>query len=104
MKRLKLLDCITDFGKGIIAGFLLSFIVFGFVVGFMAHRAKAKEIVEYAERQIEIQELLEDYSNRDFVEFLETIPDVRTAADGAIADFERRRDEILERFRSRIAD
>ena len=104
MKKVKLLNCITDFGKGLIAGFLLSAIIFGFAVGMMYYRNKDKELIEYAQRQIELQELREDYTNRDFIEFLEDMPDVRTAADGAIAEFERKRDEILERFRNRLAD
>jgi len=101
--KLKLIDSITDFGKGIIAGFLLSAIVFGFVVGFMVHRVKVKEIAEYAEKQVELQALQEDIVNRDSVEFFE-IPGVRGAADSAAAEFERKRDEILFRFRNRIAD
>jgi len=101
---MKLVDNFTDFGKGFIAGFILSAIVFGLVAGIIYSRNKDKELIEYAERQIEIQEMREDYLNRDFVEFLETMPDVRTAADGAIAEFERRRDEILERFRSRLVN
>ena len=103
LKR-KFFNSFTDFGKGFIAGFVLAAIIFSFVVGIIFNRQKNKELIEYAERQIEIQEMREDYLNRDFVEFLETLPDVRTAADGAITDFERKRDEILERFRSRIAD
>jgi len=103
-RTLKKVCKLTDFALGIIIGFLSAMIIFGFVVGVIYNRHKNKELIEYAERQIEIQELREDYLNRDFVEFLETMPDVRTAADGAAADFERRRDEILERFRSRIAD
>jgi hypothetical protein len=101
--RIKLIDRITDFGKGIIAGFLLSAIVFGVVVGVMLHRIKVKEIVEYAEKQIELQILQEDVINRDPVEFLE-IPGVRGAADNAAAEFERRRDEVLYNFRNRLAD
>jgi len=103
LKR-KFFNSFTDFGKGFIAGFVLAAIIFSFAVGMIFNRQKNKELIEYAERQIEIQELREDYLNRDFVEFLETLPDVRTAADGAAAEFERKRDEILERFRSRIAD
>ena len=101
--RIKLIDCITDFGKGIIAGFLLSAIIFGVVVGVMLHRNKVKEIVEYAEKQIELQAIQEDVINRDPVEFLE-IPGVRGAADDAAAEFERKRDEILDRFRNRFTD
>ena len=101
--KIKLINSITDFGKGIIAGFLLSAIVFGFVVGFMVHRNKVKEIVEYAERQEAIELLREDYSNRNPVEFFE-VPGVRGAADDAIDEFQRRMDEALHRFRNRLAD
>jgi hypothetical protein len=100
---LKLFNCLTDFGKGFIAGFILSAIIFGFVAGFMAYRAKVKEVIEYAEKQIEIQELREDYINRDPVEFLE-VPGVRRAVDGAATDFDRNLDEILQRFRNRTFD
>ena len=99
----KLCNCLTDFGKGMIAGFLVAAIVFGVVVGLVAHRQKGKEIVEYAERQTIIEQLREDYGNRDPYEFLED-PGVRGAADGAAADFERRRDEALLRFRNRLTD
>ena len=101
--RIKLLDCLTDFGKGIIVGFLLSAIVFGIILGFMVHRNKVKEIVNYVETQQAIELLREDYVNRDPFEFFE-VPGVRRAADGTVADFERRRDEIIYRFRNRLAD
>ena len=102
--RLKLMDKITDFGKGFIAGVVISAIIFGFVVGLMLHRAKVKGIVEYAEMQQAIELLREDYVNRDPYEFLDAVPGVRGAADGAAAEFERRRDEALERFRSGLVD
>ena len=95
---------LTDFAKGLIIGAVGSAIIFGAIIALHFFNKRDKELIEYAERQIEIQEMREDYLNRDFIEFLETMPDVRTAADGAVADFERRRDEILERFRSRITD
>jgi len=94
---------LTDFGKGFVFGLLAAILIFGFIAGVMYFNNKNKELIDYAEKQIEIEELREDYSNRDPVEFLE-IPDVRRAADGAAAEFERKRDEALQRFRSRIAD
>ena len=104
-KRKKKKVCIfTDFAKGIIAGFVGSVIIFSVLIAFHFLNRRDKELIEYAQRQIELQELREDYANRDFIEFLEDMPDVRTAADGAIAEFERKRDEILERFRNRLAD
>ena len=94
---------LTHFGKGFIAGFVLAAIIFAFVIGAITQRNRNREILEYAERQIELFELQEDVINRDPVEFFD-IPDVRRAADGAAYDFKRRRDEVLYRFRSRLAD
>jgi len=94
---------LTDFGKGVIAGFVLAVIIFGVIFTLMYFNKRDKELVDYAKKQIEIEELREDYGNRDPVEFLE-IPDVRRAADGAAAEFERKRDEAVQRFRSRPVD
>jgi hypothetical protein len=101
---LEVKNLLTDFAMGIIIGFMAAGIIFGCIAGVVYQKHKNKELLEYVERQQAIEELREDVINRDFVEFLETMPDVRSAADGAIADFERKRDEILERFRSRIID
>ncbi|MDR2542882.1 MAG: hypothetical protein LBC80_05470 [Treponema sp.] len=97
-------NVLTDFAYGLIIGFITAVIICGTITGLMYVNLKHKERINYVERQQAIEDLREDVINRDFVEFLETMPDVRTAADGAITDFERKRDEILERFRSRIAD
>ena len=94
---------LTDFALGLIIGFLAAVVIFGIITGIYFYNKRGKELVEYVEKQIEIQELREDVINRDPVEFLE-IPDVRRAADGAAAEFDRKRDEILERFRSRPVD
>ena len=93
----------TDFGKGFLAGVIISAIVFGFVVGGIVHRVKVKEIAEYAEKQIELQALQEDIINSDAGEFFE-MPGVRGAADSAAAEFERKRDEAVQRFRHRLVD
>jgi hypothetical protein len=78
--------------------------IFGLVLGLMLQHIKTKEIIKYVETQQIIEELREDYGSRDPNEFIETIPDVRRAADGAAAEFERKRDEALYRFRNRLAD
>ena len=91
---------LTDFGKGFILGALLAITVFGVIAGLTYINRRDKELIEYAEKQIEVEKLREDYRNRDPDEFLDEIPGVRRAADGAAAEFERKRDEILERFRS----
>jgi len=94
---------LTDFGTGFIAGVVCALILFGVTVGIFYSHNKNKELIEYAEKQIEIEELREDYRGRDPDEFLE-IPDVRRASEGAAAEFERKRDEALYRFRNRVAD
>ena len=101
------MQALTDFAKGIITGFCIGVIIAGLAAGILMRHKKDKEFAnyvrEYAERQIEIEALREDYGSRDPVEFLE-VPGVRGAADRASADFERKRDEALQRFRNRIAD
>ena len=94
----------TDFAKGIIAGAVGSAIIFGVVTAFHFSTKRDKELIEYVERQQAIEVLREDYINRDPYEFFDDIPGVRGAADGAAAEFERRRDEILQQFRNRLAD
>jgi len=100
MKKQRVL---TDFAIGLIVGFVAAAIIFGSVMCIVYVRNKDKEKIIYVERQQIIEELREDYSTRAVDEFLE-IPDVRRAADGASDEFIRKRDEILQRFRSRITD
>ena len=95
---------LTDFARGIIIGFCAGIIIVGLTAGILNRHKKDKELIEYVERQQAIEVLREDYGNRDPFEFIETMPDVRGAADSAAAEFERRRDEAVERFRSRLAD
>jgi hypothetical protein len=93
---------LTDFAKGIIAGVVGSAIIFGVITTFYFLSNRNKGLIEYAEKQIEIENLREDVISRDPVEFLDDVPGVRRAADGAAAEFERKRDEALQRFRSGI--
>ena len=95
---------LTDFAKGIITGFLSAVIIFGVITFVLYKNRREKEIIKYVEIQSEIEALHEDYSNRDPLEFFDAFPGVRGAADGAIGDFERKRDEALQRFRSRFVD
>ena len=99
---------LTDFAKGFIFGFLIPSIIILIVCVFIHIRNIEKEKLNNAlehigniETQLEIKKLQEDYSTRPVDEFLED-PDIRRAADGATDDFIRKRDEILQRFRSRI--
>jgi hypothetical protein len=92
-------NLLTDFSKGIIAGFVLAMIIFTTFAVAIHCRNKDKEKIEYVEQQMEIEALREDIINRPADDFLE-IPDVRGAADSAAAEFDRKRDEALQRFRS----
>jgi hypothetical protein len=98
MKRL-----LTDFGIGFIAGFILAAIIFGTVAGFIHFRNKEREKIKYVELQQEIEALREDVINLTADELLD-LPDIRAAADEATAGFLRKRDEVLQRFRSGLAD
>ena len=95
---------LTDFARGIIIGFCIGIIVVGITAGILNRHRKDRVLIEYAKKQEAIETLRTDYGNRDPVEFLETVPDVRRAADGAAADFDRKRDEAVQRFRSGLAD
>ena len=94
----------NNFKLGFVAGVLVSVILFGAVFAVLFFREREKELIEYAERQEVIEALREDYGNRDFVEFLDEVPGVRRAADGTATEFDRKLDEILQRFRDRFAD
>jgi cbb3-type cytochrome oxidase subunit 3 len=94
---------IKQFFIGFIAGFMLAAIIFCFVAALFYVRNRDKEVLEYAERQIEIEALREDYISRDPFEFLDDVPGVRRSADDAIAEFERKRDEVLQQFRDRLS-
>jgi len=98
---------LSDHAKGFIIGFLIPAIIMLIICVFIYVNNRKKEelknALEYVEKQMEIEALREDYSSRSADDFLE-IPDVRRAADGASDDFIRKRDEILQRFRDRIAN
>jgi hypothetical protein len=98
----------SDFIKGMIVGSLAVIIIVGVIAGLKYFNKRertcgTKEIIEYAEKHIELQELREDIINRPPDEFLE-VPNVQRAADGAAAEFDRKRDEALQRLRNRVAD
>ena len=101
-------NILTDFAKGIITGFCIGIIIAGLIAGILNHKRKEKEfsnyVREYVERQQAIEAMREDYGNRDPVEFLDDIPGVRGAADRGYADFKRKRDEAVQRFRDRLID
>ncbi len=93
---------LSDFAVGLIIGFVVGVIIMSPVLVLVINRYKNKEIKEYAEMQTELQVLQEDYFNRPADEFLDD-SDVRAAVDGAVGEFERRRDELLRAVRQRTA-
>ena len=95
---------LTDFAKGMIIGFCVGIIVVGLTAALLNRHKKDRELIEYVEKQQAIETMREDYGNRDPYEFIDDIPGVRGAADGAAADFIRKRDEAVQRFRSGLAD
>ena len=95
---------LSNFKKGFIAGVLLTSIFWGVIFAAVYFRNREKGLFEYVEKQQAIEELREDYSGRDAIDFLDNYSGVRDAADGATADFDLRLDEILQRFRNRLAD
>jgi hypothetical protein len=103
MERRQLLKKLTDFGIGLIVGFVVGVIIMSLVLALVVNQYKNKEQVEYVERIQEVETLQEDYSSRDSVEFLDD-PNIRGAADRAASDFERKREELLHKFRSELID
>ena len=94
----------TDFFKGIIAGFAVCAVIAGVVLALVVVHYRDKELLEYAEKQNAIQTLREDYGSRDPYEFLDEVPGARGAADDAADEFRSKRDEAVQRFRNRLAD
>ena len=94
---------IKDFAIGVFVGFLGATSIFCIMAGLWFQKQKDREVIEYAEKQLAVEELREDYINCDPVEFFE-VPGVRGAADNAISDFERRWNEVLFEFRNRCVD
>jgi hypothetical protein len=94
---------ISNFIKGMITGAVVVLFVFGVIFTLMYFNKRNKGLTDYAEKQIEIENLRENVINRDPDEFLDDLPDVRRAADEAAAEFERKRDEALQRFKSKLS-
>ena len=94
----------SDFMKGVIAGVIASAFILGAILMLWFFQRRDKELMEYVEKQQAVEILREDYAGRDPIEFLDAIPGTRGAADDAYAEFERNRDEVLQRFRNRLAD
>ncbi|MDR2865238.1 MAG: hypothetical protein LBV68_06500 [Spirochaetaceae bacterium] len=94
----------TDFFKGVLCGCVITLLIVGVFFGLRFSYQRDKQIIQNMELQNELQELQKDYSARDASEFLNDNADVRTAADRAIDEFNRKRNEAMERIRSRRID
>jgi hypothetical protein len=94
----------SNFFKGVITG-AVGMLVLVFVIGaFRFFHERDRKLLEYVEVQNEIQSLREDYGNRDPYEFLDNVPGAWGAVDNAADEFRRKRNEVLQRFRNRLAD
>ena len=86
---------------GFVAGALVVGVIVGFMSGFEVVHNREKEILKYVELQQEIEVLRNDYNAYSIDDFFQ-YQGVRGAADESFADFERKRDEVLQRFRDGI--
>jgi hypothetical protein len=93
----------SDFWKGISVGIVITFFLVVLVLVFRFFQERDRKIFEYMEAQNEIQTMQEDIGNRPLGEFLDD-PGVRGAVDNAAGEFQRKRDDLLHRFRGRHAD
>jgi hypothetical protein len=93
----------NSFWKGVITGAALMLALVLVILGFRFFHERDRKIFEAMEKQNEIQKMREDYSNRNPYEFLD-IPGVRGAADSATEEFNRKRDEAIQRIRGGRTD
>jgi hypothetical protein len=92
-----------NFWKGVIAG-AGAVLALGLAIGAARFfREKDRRIYEYLEAEYELQDMWEDVGNRPPAEFLDD-PGIRGAADNAAADFQRKRDEAIQRIRGGYSD
>jgi hypothetical protein len=93
----------NSFFKGVITGAAGMLLLAVLVLVFRFFHERDRKIYEYMEAKNEIQTMQEDINSRPPDEFLEN-PGVRGAADNAAGEFRRKRDEAVQRIRSRHAD
>jgi hypothetical protein len=92
-----------SFLKGMITGAMGVLVIVLVISALRFFHERDRKIFEYMERENEIQEIRDDIIGRDAYEFLD-IPGVRGAADRANEEFIRKRDEAIQRIRSRHVD
>jgi hypothetical protein len=93
---------VNVFLKGLIAGAAGILALVLIIMVFRFFHERDRKIYEYMETQHEIELLQEDIGNRPLDEFLDD-PGVRGAADGADAEFRRKRDEAIQRIRGGLS-
>jgi transposase-like protein len=93
----------NKFLKGVITGAAGVLLLVILVLVFRFFGERDKKIYEYMEAQRELQVLQDDINNRSLDDFLEE-PGIRGAADSTVDEFQRKRDEALQRFRNRRTD
>jgi hypothetical protein len=93
----------SNFWKGVITGAAGTLVLVLLVLVFRFFYNRDRKVIEYMEAQREIQTMQEDINNRPPDEFLED-PGVRGAADNAATEFQRKRDEAIQRIRGRHID
>jgi hypothetical protein len=89
----------NDFLKGVVTGVVFVIVLVLVVLVLCFFNERDRKIYEYMEVQNEIQVMQEDLNNRPLDEFLED-PGIRGAADNAVDEFRRKRDEAIQRIRS----
>ncbi|AEF80126.1 hypothetical protein [Leadbettera azotonutricia] len=94
----------SNFFKGVITGAVSMLALVLVITVFRFFHERDRKLLEYVEVQNEIQAIEDDYRNRDPYEFFETTPGVRGAADSASEEFNRKRNEAIQRIRDRHAD
>jgi hypothetical protein len=92
------------FWKGVITGAAGMLVLVLIILAFQFFHERDRKIFEAMERQHEIEAMQEDIGNRDPYEFLDRVPGVRGAADNAAGEFQRKRDEAVQRIRGGQAD
>jgi hypothetical protein len=93
---------VKAFWRGVITGAAGMLVLVLLVLAFRFFHNRDRKILEYMEAQHEIETLQEDIDNRPPDEFLED-PGVRGAADNAAGEFQRKRDEAVQRIRGGLS-
>jgi hypothetical protein len=90
--------------RGFVCGVAATLVVvFGVWLLVVLH-GRDKRIIEAWELRNEILELQKDFTGRDAVDFLDKIPCVRGAAENGKSEFDRKRDEAVQRIRGKRTD